>query len=539
MAFKKGDPNINRNGRVPGSTSYKAQVQQTFLDIMSKDIKVGKTTTKYYQAFLENFLKEGLNPNSKAFAFLAERLMPEHVLDDIDARLNRSKREDEDFLNYRIYKSCHDYQQKVLVSMEKLILLLAGRRAGKTEADIKKAISVAIKPGSLVLYIGLTVNRCLDLFWNGTIDGLTDLGLEIESQSRTEGRIVLVNGSEIHFNGNTDKAERDKLRGSKWDLVIIDEVQSQKGLVNLIDEIIEPTLMDRKGQLILSGTGPKVRGTYWETMWSDTERFPGLRLNWNITNNPFIVDYKTVLDDIKAKKGLTDNSPLFIREYLGRICYDDDAMVFRMSDSNIYTDEQLRQWVDSQPTADIKFTAGLDYGFSDSDAFVIICYSESSNEKFVLYEYKMNRTGITELATAIKEGINKVINNPIFNKQKIMYNGPFQETTPDIDKFFYIYCDTNEQKISVELRNQYGLNTNNAYKYDKGLAIELLQEEIRRGDFKLPSKSSIFYDESLKTIWKRDDNDNLTREIDDDAYHPDMMDAIIYALRDKWRYSNQ
>ena len=149
----------------------------------------------------------------------------------------------------------------------------------------------------------------------------------------------------------------------------------------------------------------------------------------------------------------------------------------------------------------------------------------------------MNRTGVTELANAIKEGINKVINNPIFNQQKIIFTGPFQEAGPQIDKFFYIYCDTNEQKISVELRNQFGLNTNNAYKYDKGLAIELLQEEIRRGDFKLPSKDSIFYDESLKTIWKRDDNDNLTREIDDDAYHPDMMDAIIYALRDKWRYS--
>lgn len=527
MGFVKGDPRINRKGRTPGSASYRTKTQEAFTKIYDSKIKQGNKLVPFPQAWLETFLNDSLNPKSPAYAIMAKLMLPEDTLENIDAKLNKAKREDEDFIQFRLYKDSHKYQQQIILSHDKLILLMAGRRSGKTEGDVRKAMALAVKPDKLVMFVALTVTKCLDLFWTPCLDLIDLLSLEVEEQSRTEGRIKLANGSEIHFKGNSDRAEREKMRGSKWDLVIIDEAQSQNGLMNLIEEIIEPTLVDRDGQLILSGTPPKVRGTHWETMWSDTEKYKGLRLNWNISENPFIKNYQSVLDEIKEKKGLTDASPLFIREYLGRISYDEDAMIYRFTDNNFYTDDQLKTWIMNQPIADVKLVAGLDYGFADSDAFSIICYSINKPEKFVLYEYKANRTGITELVQGINRGIEVVNNLPAFNPNLPGIGG--------LDKFFYIFCDTNEQKISVELRNQYGLMTNNAYKYDKKLAIEMLQEEVKLGNLKVRDKNSHFYQESLKTIWKRDDDDNLTREIDK-SYHPDMMDSIIYALRDGWRY---
>jgi len=510
----------NPNGRPIGSTSYKQLVQQAFVDIMSSKTQVGKQTIPYYEAFLENLKVAALKPDSKAFSFMAERLLTENVLDDIDRQLNKSRREDKDFQTYRIIKDCHDYQQKVLISKEKYIYLMAGRRAGKSEADVRKAVYTALdREDARVLLIGLSFTRCLEVFWQPIVQLLDNLGVDVVSHNRSEGTIKLGNSSEIHFHGNTTVDERDKLRGSKWDVIIIDEVQNQKSLPILINEILEPTLLDRKGQLILSGTGPRTRGLYWEELWTNNSN--ALRLNWNISNNPFIPDYEKVLEDIKKEKGLTDNSPLFLREYMGQISYDDDAMVFRLTEDNYFEDADLVKWINEQPVADIKFSAGLDYGWTDADGFVIIIFSTSRPEKFLIWEHKSNRSGITELADKIKEGIKWVHENPLF------------QSIPD--KYFYIYSDAGGggKKISYELSTQYQLPCLDAYKVDKDFQIEMLQEEVRTGNFKV-RRTGPFADETLKTVFARNDKDELTRIIDDDIFHPDIIDAIRYSLSLIW-----
>jgi len=410
------------------------------------------------------------------------------------------------------------------LSKNKYIYLMAGRRSGKSVIDQKKGAEKAItKPDARILYIGLSFTRCMELFWLPMLATLSDLGVKPKEQRRTEGLITLPNGSEIHFVGNTTVDERDKLRGSQWDLIIIDEVQSQKALATLIEEILEPTLIDRKGQMVLSGTGPKVRGTYWEMIWTDHEKHKAARFNWGIPDNPFIPDYEKVLAGILEDKGLTESSPLFIREYLGKICYDDDALVYRLGEQNYYTDADLTAWINSQPISDIKFTAGLDYGFDDSDAFCIVMFSSSKPERFLMYEYKQNRTGVTELAENMKKGLEFIKNHTLL------------QNVPDASRFFYIYADTAGgcKKISTELCTQYRLPIMDAFKANKYFAVEMLQEEIRRGDFKVP-RGGIFDDESLKTVFKRNDRDELTRLIDDEAFHPDEVDAILYSMRFVW-----
>ena len=34
-----------------------------------------------------------------------------------------------------------------------------------------------------------------------------------------------------------------------------------------------------------------------------------------------------------------------------------------------------------------------------------------------------------------------------------------------------------------------------------------------------------------QTVYKRDEQDNITAEIDDDLFHPDAVDALLYASR--------
>lgn len=500
------------------------------MEVMKAKVSVkedGKTVKKvFFNAFNETFAREALNPKSQAFKFMTERLYGMNILEDIDAQVNKARREDHDFAHYRVNRMAFDIQQRVLLSKARDIGLMAGRRAGKSETNKLKAIDTVQEPNKRVLIIGLTVMKTQQLYWDDLTRMLTDLGTDY-ADDKTDSVIKPANGGMIMLGGNANKAEREKYRGQFWDLIIIDEAQSQPELGMFVREIINPMLLDTNGCLMITGSGPKTRGTYWEHYYTHPSP-SGLRLNWNLSHNPHIYNYETALADEMVKHGLTETDALYMREYLGLIVYDDDALVYRMKPENMCTDEDIAKWIAGQSPEDIRFVAGLDFGFRDSDAFAIVMYSEKANEKFLVYEYKQAGTDVTTLCDAIKAGKDYIKTNPLFAG---CYHRDFD-----------IYADTSDQKISMELSHRYGIPVNNAIKYDKAMAVQNLQEEVRTGRFHIRSGSH-FEEESLRTIFKRVENEGqpsiITREIDDDIYHPDMMDAILYALRYYWLTHSQ
>jgi len=517
--------NTMSKGKAPGSINVKARIQKNILTMM--DTPVGKEDGEdvlFGEAFFRVFTREAMNPDSISFKIMTERLIEPGVFDNLEKMVNKNRREDLDFLAYRIYKKAFQIQKNILSSPSERLYLMAGRRAGKTEV-IRFMIetALAVKEDAKVLYIGRTFTTAQKAVWNEVLTMMDDLGISVQIKNASDGYVKWSNGAEFHVKGNNTVEDRDKLRGGKYHLAIVDEAQTQPGLTYLVQDILEPMLLDFKGQLVLAGTGPKVRGTFWETVWSNEEKFPGERYNWNLTQNPFIPDHSTVLAKIRKDKKITENSPLYLREYLGKISYDDDALVYRLEDHNFFTWEELATWMRAQPTTDIKFTSGLDYGFVDSDGFVIIVWSTASRERFMIFEHKSNRTGVTELVQKIQEGIQ-------FTK-----TDQFNDVH---DRDFSIYCDTSDQKISYELQTQYGIPAVNAYKHNKDFAIEQLQEDVRHGRFKV-LKGGVFEEEALKTVFRRDEQDNLTREIDDETFHPDLVDAVLYAMRPVWIQENR
>ena len=349
--FEKGKSG-NPNGR-PKGASLKSQVQTLFIEMLSEPVTIRKKQTPFFTAYKQEFVKQALN-GGWAAKFLAERIFNDNILDEIDKSLNKDIREDRDFQQYRIFKKAHNVQQQILLDKNRVVYMMAGRRAGKTDCNKLKTVSVVETENSQVLIIGLTQETVMKLYWQGLLDMFEELGITVSSANKTEGFIQLANGSFVSLKGNNSVTDREKFRGFHWDLVIIDEAQSQACLPNLINDIIEPTLIDKAGQLFLSGSGPRVRGTYWEKLWSDNQT--ASKYNWNLSKNPYIKNYEKVLEEVKKTKGLTDASPLFQREYLGLIVYDDDAQVYRLSDENYLTDASIIEWINSQPRSDIKLS---------------------------------------------------------------------------------------------------------------------------------------------------------------------------------------
>ena len=446
------------------------------------------------------------------------------MIDRVDAWMERGEKTEKAFLHYQLHKQATDIQRTVLFSMAKYIMLMAGRRGGKTEGlRYWFADEFIDNPSARCLYIGLTLTTAMALLWQPMIDTLTTLGIKIKSHNRVEGMIVTEADGVMKFGGNTTKDEREKNRGPYWDRVAVDECQSQKELRYLVESIISPTLIDKNGQIAFGGTGPRVRGTYWEALFlgAQADGSPlyadALRLNWNLSNNPFIPDYENQLAMIRKDKSLSETDSLYIREYLGRIAYDDDALVLRLGDSNSFVDSDLISWIASQAVTDVRFSGGLDFGFEDADALAIIAYSISRPERFLVYEWKANRKGTAEIAEAVNAGIQYVRTCPIFSKLT--------------NKEFDIHADTGGNAITpFDLNNTYHLPIQAAYNQEKEMAFELMQDETRRGIFKC-RRDGPLWDESLKTVYKRNEQDQLTRQIDDETYHPDQMRAVHYAMR--------
>lgn len=433
---------------------------------------------------------------------------------------------DPDLTRFKIFNRAFDKQQQVLTSKSKDIGLMCGRRAGKTDSNIAKALdTVVMARAKRVLIIGLTTGKTIQIYEHQIINISKELNLECNKNS-VHGYIQYWNDSIIQFGGTSTKAEKEKYRGQHWDLIIIDEAQSQPGLGAFLEEIINPMLVDTDGALVMSGSGPRVRGTYWERYYLNPSP-TGLRLNWNLSHNPHIHNYRAALQNIREKYGYDESDPVYLREYLGQVVYDDDALVLRMSEANTWNRDQVAQWIASQSPDDIRFVGGLDYGFRDSDAFIVVMYSERRNEKFVVYEYKANGADVSTLYNEIKAGIDFVNNDPLF--------------APVYRKAFDIYADTSDRKISMEFSIRYGLSILPAIKHDKSVALSMLQDEVRRGNLKVVQGGKL-WDEAQKTVFRRIEQDGqpsiLTREIDDELYHPDLMDATLYSLRNYWLTHN-
>jgi hypothetical protein len=92
-----------------------------------------------------------------------------------------------------------------------------------------------------------------------------------------------------------------------------------------------------------------------------------------------------------------------------------------------------------------------------------------------------------------------------------------------------IFTDTNEKSITYDLSQTYDLPAYCAYKYDKALAMEQLAEECRTGRI-LNIEGGEVVNEFEQTLYKRDELDNITSELDD-GYHPDITMALLYASR--------
>ena len=384
---------------------------------------------------------------------------------------------------------------------------MCSRRAGKTEGNVDEILKVAAMPNSRILYINLTFDNAIEQMYDKVIEEANRCELAIEDDNKNSGIIHFANGSVLFFKGNKDKAQADKLQGFGYRLVIIDEAQSQVNMTYLIDTIISPMLMDYEDSVLyLTGTPPRRKGTYFQAA-RDSGKWTVYA--WDMFKNPYIKNPEAEIARICEEKGVTRDSAFIQREYYGKIAYDTEAQVFK--GYKVYKGSVPNDFI---PT---HIYEGVDFGYADYNGIVTMAANVEQRQAYIIYERKFNKATVTDIINAVREGFE--------NGKRFLL-----ERNPNADlSNCQIFTDTNEKSITYELSQTYELPAYCAYKYDKALAIEQLAEECRTGRI-LNIENGEIVNEFEQTLYKRDDLDNITSELDD-AYHPDITMALLYASR--------
>lgn len=510
--LKAGTPEVQAKQRETKETNklIKGEIYSSIRDILTMPDKNG---VAFHETFIQQCMKEARNdPNSKIGQIIFNKIVEDNLVDALDASTEKYLAKSIDFQQFRLHKQLFQAQQQVFDNFQdRNIIIICSRRAGKTELNARLLVRNSLNDNTPSLYINLTFSNAINQMFDKVVDCANEIGLPILNKSKSEGYIAFANGSRITFKGNSNKAEADKNRGEKYRLIIIDECGHQQNMNYLIDEVLAPCMMDYKdSQIIMTGTPPKRKGTYAEDIWSNKK---WAHYHWDMESNPYIENVEEEIKRIAESKNVPIDSPFILREYKGLMgIYDTECIVFK--DPQYYENDIPETFMPD------KIYIGVDFGFADYNAIVGIACNTQEKKGYIFSEKKFNKSTVTNIINEVRETFEK--------SKSILIKNP-NASLSDIG----IYCDYSDESIIYEMQQTYGLPAYKCYKYNKAMAIEQLADDLRCGRI-MTLKDGILSDEFEKTMYKRDEQDNITEEIDDE-YHPDAVFALLYASR-IWRY---
>lgn len=388
------------------------------------------------------------------------------------------------------------------------------RRSGKTHSAGGILIEGAVtEPYANQGYITTTLKNAKKLVWP-VIKRLNDkyqLGGIANDQEGWMRFPDLPNQPNIYLGGVANRAEIDKVRG--WEggakRFIIDEAQAIRTsiLEELIDDAIEPALLDYDGELLVYGTPGPVKSGFFHDIDIGPKRKGWDHFFWTIHDNPWL-ERKSgkkpaqILAELRERRGWTEDHPTYVREYLGQWVNDADALVFKFGAVN---------HLEALPDERMTYVIGVDMGFEDADAIAVLGWTPHDSTVYLVDEKLTRKQGITELAQAIRE---------LYDKYRpIKLVGDFGGLG---------------KKIGEEITRRFGLPIEAADKVRKFEHIELLNDATRTGRFKADPGSAFAQDCAI-VQWDQKARAEGKLKIAED-FHSDITDAVLYAFRACYGY---
>lgn len=287
-------------------------------------------------------------------------------------------------------------QKQIAKDKHRFRVVNCGRRFGKTILATEEMIALGLHREARIAYIAPTYQQARDIAWEQLKKRLRDVKPEI-NESRLEIRFTNLQGtvSTIVLRG---WEAIETLRGQSYDFVVLDEVASMRYFWEGWQEVIRPTLTDRKGGAMFIST-PKGFNHFYElySMEATDKQFKSF--HFSSYDNPNIPSEE--IDE--AKNQLTEDR--FAQEYLAD---------FRKQEGLVYKEfNRVRHlFTDGIEPDEAEYVAGVDFGYTNPTC-VLSIVKDRNNVYWVMNEwYKTGKTHEQVAEYIAQQQYNKVYPDP-------------------------------------------------------------------------------------------------------------------------------
>ncbi len=265
-------------------------------------------------------------------------------------------------------------QSQIAKDTHRFRVLRCGRRFGKTKLISEEIKGKAISRPTKSAYLATTLQQARDIVWRdllnelrGAIIKTNEARLEIITKTQQGGEsIIYLRGWE----------SVDTLRGMDFDFLAPDEVASMRNFWREWEEVLRPTLTDRRGEALFSST-PKGYNHFYDLC--QRELIDGEYKTFHFTSydNPHIP-----VEEIDSAKA-TMTPERFSQEYLAEF-HKAEGLVYKEFRRDFHTYEKM-------PSGDYELIGAIDFGYRNPSA---VLHIYTNGQMFYVDDewYKKERT---------------------------------------------------------------------------------------------------------------------------------------------------
>lgn len=294
---------------------------------------------------------------------------------------------------------------------------ISGRRTGKSYGAAILAFTKLLEPNQQVMVVAPNFSLS-SIIWDYVTDLIKQMDIEVERFNQKDKVVRLINGSIFRL---LSANNRDSLVGRAANLLIVDEAAIIPNDEYFIRDL-RPALSTFTDSRCLWISTPRGKGNYLYSYYlrgndPEYEDWGSAVHTWR--SNPRLSEK----DVEEAKKSMT--RAMYLQEY---------ECEWTTTESQIYEYlEEAKHIGDYTGERFIEVIAGLDVGYRDDNAFIVIGYD--GERYFILDEYVSKESTTSQLAEVIQDKIEE------WNIDTIYIDSAAQQVKADFAYDYDIYCE--------------------------------------------------------------------------------------------------
>jgi hypothetical protein len=426
-------------------------------------------------------------------------------------------------------------QQDALTDPSRFKTYLCPRRSGKSHANAADMVMCSEDyPDEDSLCVSITRGHCRATMGNALERIASTFELPIKPRT-LDGRLYYHNERTNHrmwMSGCKDFNEAEKLRGDYLVKVLIDEAQSfplqphpassvdntdktqpKMLLQYLVEDVLAPRLLDRRGSLVMTGTpGPLLKGYFWEVTTGDGTRPKWPTHSWRMQDNLYIPDVDAQIAELCRQFGWDPTSPSYQREILGKWVTDPHGLIYRYEGQrNAWDGGPYPECIDRVLTehgSNIMWVLGVDLGHWDATTFVLGYHPRGTAQWGIV-----SATGGSELTMPQRAQTIRQVQRELERRGQ---------------RLAVCVMDTGGggKMIAHDLTTTHGIAIEAATKQDKAAGIRLVQADLVSGNLRVNALECLpLLNEWSVLPW------DLAHMGHDDRYADHFADATLYLRR--------